>query len=325
MTSSRNHRPPVHLWIYNHPFHGISDQVEYFLSSLRQNGYEVSVGRKPRNDAQNVVIENFSETTSQSLIDFCAQTGKRVAVIMTEHLDFIEKQIYIHGDPLWKDNDYMHPATQVARIKNLLDCAQFIRCFLVLGDLPELLNFNEILPGVMVRTLPFPSLQRIPPNNLMQVERFDADVVFTGYTTNYRSALLKELEIRMSVANPERFVSRHLRDNLSRSAKIVLNIPQREDWRWLSLMRIIAALRCGRSTVSLGTADNSKISACCLQLDILKPDWVDRLSQQVSSWKAAYEKAFDQYKAMAVDFEKDKPFPHDVFDYWAVTESCTFG
>lgn len=320
MTPNTQTNTLVHLWIYNHPYHGISDQVEYFLMSMRQNGYRVSVGRQPRAEALNVVIENFSEATSRILIDFCRTSGKRVAVIMTEHLDFLRDQIYIHGDPLWCANDYMHPETQAARIKNLMDCMQFIHCFFVLGDLPELKNINEMLPGVVVRTLPFPMLQTLSTSDLIQKNNLNADVVFTGFITAYRADLLEQIESKMLVTCPGTFVSSRVRDNLNRSARIILNIPQRADWKWLSLMRVIAALRCGKATVSLGTADHSKISACCIQLNILRPDWINQLKCYVDEWQSLYRQAFEDYSAMATKFEQDKKFPHDSFEYWSITE-----
>ena len=95
-------KPPIRLWIYNHPFVGIADQVEFFVAALKQTGYEVTVGSQPREDALNVVIENFSEEGRDTLILFCRSTGKKVAVIMTEHLDFKSGQLFIHGDPLCK-------------------------------------------------------------------------------------------------------------------------------------------------------------------------------------------------------------------------------
>ena len=320
MTITKQLNPLVHLWIYNHPFHGISDQIEYFLMIMRQNGYLVSVGREPHTDALNVVIENFSEITSRTLIDFCRTSGKRVAVIMTEHLDFIKGQIYIHGDPLYSDNDYMNPVTQVTRIKNLMDCVQFIRCFFVLGDLPELLNINDMFPGVAVRTLPFPKLEFISPDNVLQKHNSTTDFAFTGYLTKYRSVLLKQLETEMTVSSPGTFVSRRARDSFNRSARLALNIPQRKDWKWLSLMRVLAALRCGRATISLGTSDTSKISACCPQLDIKQVDWLEKLREYSRHWDTTYRRAYEHYEAMAIAFEQEKPFPNDLFDYWAVTE-----
>ena len=310
----------IHLWIFNHPFHGISDQVEYFLMSLNQNGYKVSIGRKPRLDALNVVIENFSETTSRTLINFCSKSGKRVVVIMTEHLDFIKDKIYIHGDPLWSDNDYMNPVTQVARIKNLMDCVPYIRCFFVLGDLPELRNINDMFPGIAVRTLPFPEIKKLSQADLVKANNPTFDLAFTGYVTNYRAVLMKQLEKEMSLTCPGTFVSRKARDKINCSARIVLSIPQRKDWKWLSLMRVVAAFHCGRATISLGTADSSKISACCIQLDISEADWIDGLREYASQWDITYQKAFENYEDMVATFKREKPFPQDIFDYWAITD-----
>jgi len=311
--------PLVHLWIYNHPFHRISDQVEFLKLALSQNGYRFSVGRQPKADALNVVIENFSETTSEILCEFCRSTGKRVAVIMTEHLDFIANQIYIHGDPLWRDNDYMHPATQFARIKNLMDCTSYIRSFIILGDLPELKNLDLIFSGIGVRSIPFPRLEQ----QARRAHRLDADLSdlsFTGFMTTYRCEVLKRIEKKLVVSCPGKFVSRKVRDALNQTCKIVLNIPQRPGWRWLSLMRIIAALRCGRATVSLGTTDDSKIAACCGQLDIECDDWVDALHEQVEQWKSLYYRSIESYAAMTDSYTKEVGFPHDLFEYWAIVE-----
>src|SRR3972149_10115312 len=128
-TMHTSNKPPIHLWVYNHPFTGISDQVEFFFAALRQHGYSVSMGRQPSDLALNVVIENFTAHSGGVLMDYCRSSRKRVAVIMTEHLDFDAGQIFIHGDPMWSDNDYMQPATQLNRIRYLMDCLPYLRCF----------------------------------------------------------------------------------------------------------------------------------------------------------------------------------------------------
>ncbi len=314
-----SNKPLIHLWIYNHPFHGISDQVEFFVAALTQNGYRVTVGRRPSVSALNVVIENFSPETRDTLIDFCRTTRKRVAVIMTEHLDFDRGEILIHGDPLWSDNDYMHPTVQVRRIVSLFDCLPYIRCMLVLGDLPELRNMSDMLPGIDVRAIPFPRLERVdhePP-----AAHPSGDLLFTGVMTDYRAELYARLSgSRLAVAFPKKFVSRKARDALNRSVKMILNMPQRRDWRWLSLMRIVAALRCGRATVSLGTCDDSKIAACTYQLDISTGDWVSALREHVDHWADRYQVAYEHYTDMADEFERERRFPHDLFDFWAITD-----
>lgn len=316
-----SNKPPIHLWVYNHPFYGISDQVEFFIMAFRQHGYPVSIGRQPSLSSLNVVIENFSARTRDVLTDFCRSSRKRVAVIMTEHLDFDNGQIFIHGDPLWSNNDYMHPATQVGRIVNLMDCLPYLRCFLVLGDLPELRNMSAMLPGIDVRSIPFPRLDFVANDDAESARPLTNDLLFTGFITDFRTnihTLLKEHDF--SIACPQKFVSRKKRDAMNRSARLILNIPQRENWRWLSLMRIVAALRCGRATVSLGTKDGSKIAACCPQLDVSDQGWPGALREHVENWSSLYRSAHESYMSMASEFERAQRFPHDALEYWAITD-----
>jgi hypothetical protein len=311
----------VRLWIYNHSFFGISDQIEYFVQSFRQNGYSTSVGREPSDSALNVVIENFSAQTRDTLVNFCSRTRKRVAVIMTEHIDFLDRRIFIHGDPLWSANDYMHPATQTERLRCLMSCQPYIKFFMVLGDLPELRNFADMMIGADVRAIPFPKIGRIDQVAISELRQPKNDLLFTGFVTEYREKLLsKAASLGLSVASPRKFVSRKQRDQLNHSAKIVLNIPQRESWQWLSLMRIIAALRCGRATVSLGTNDTSRIAACTYQLDLHNPNWMGELKAYVADWTTAYDKMYDNYCRLVEDFEREHPFPHDMMEYWAITD-----
>jgi hypothetical protein len=311
--------PRIHLWIYNHPFHGISDQIEYFLSAFRQHGYPVSIGRDPSELALNVVIENFSARSRDTLIDFCTRTRKRVAVIMTEHIDFIDRRIFIHGDRLWSDNDYMDPATQAERLRCLMSCQPYIKFLMVLGDLPELKNFDQLMIGTETRAIPFPAIEHVDSNERHKPEP-EYDLLFTGVATEHRERLLQEIRgLGFSVRFPGKLVSRKQRDTLNESAKIVLNIPQRKSWRWLSSMRIIAGLRCGRATVSIGTNDTSRIASCTYQVG-LNENWQEKLGSYVAGWTTAYDQMYEGYCGLAKDFETMNPFPHDLMEYWAITD-----
>ena len=311
--------PSIHLWIYNNPFYGVSDQIEFFIMTLSQSGYKVTIGREPRLDSLNVVIENFSEITSETLINFCKASRKRVAVVMTEHLDFINKKIMVHGDPLWSGNDYMHPATQMARIKNLIDCSQYIRCFFVLGDLPRLINFNQVLPGIEIYSIPFPKLFPISINENKSFQR--NDLIFTGYKTDFRLWVIKSITRgNLLLYSPEKFVSRRVRGFLNQNAKIILNIPQRVGWHWLSSMRVIAGLKSGRATVSLGTNDSSEIAKCCIQIDISQVGWQAALDSAVQNWGLNYENAYKGYDSMITAFNSINPFPHSLFKIWQITD-----
>ena len=313
---------PIHLWVFNHSVLGITDQISFFISAFQQQGYTVSIGRRPRSSSLNVVIENFSPGNRDILFDFCESTKKRVAMIMTEHLDFQHGQVFFHGAPLGSENDYMHPVTVFARLKHLLECLPFIRVLFVLGDLPELKNISSMLPGLEVRSIPFPKLGNTP---LDDVRGPVNDFVFTGGMTDHREKVLKVLSTDgLSVVVPPQYVSRRRRNCINQSSKLILNIPQREGWRWLSLMRIVAGLQTGRPTVSVGTSDASEISSCCTQVDGNEKDWIIALQRCVADWKSLYRRDIENYSVMAEAFEKGHPFPHDVLEYWSITDrvSC---
>lgn len=243
-------------------------------------------------------------------------------MIMTEHVDFQHGQIYFHGAPLGSHNDYMHSSTILTRMKHLLECLPHLRCFFVLGDLPELRNISTLVPGVDVRAIPFPNLVRgLDPETEMSSEIVLNDLVFTGAMTEYRNRLLAMVETGgLSVMSPRKFVSRNRRNAINRSGKLIVNIPQREGWQWLSLMRIVAGLQTGRATISLGTHDVSRIASCCTQLNIQEYDWVSKVKQSVAEWRSLYIQNLENYATMAAQFERERPFPHDVFEYWSMTD-----
>jgi hypothetical protein len=290
--------------------------------ALQQNGYPVSVGQRPRPLSLNVVIEGFSsEKNRDVLMEFCQSSKKRVAMVMTEHLDIQHGEIYFHGAPLGSENDYMHPTASLARIQHLMECVPYLKCFFVLGDLPELRNISTMLPDLEVRTIPFPNLGGSPCEDSDRSSDTVHDLIFTGAMTKYRATLLDWMESEgLSVACPRRFVSRNRRNALNRSGKVIVNIPQREGWQWLSLMRIVAGLQTGRATISLGTQDASRIASCCTQLNMQEHDWVSRVKQSVDEWRLLYIQNLENYSIMAAQFERERPFPHDVFEYWSMTD-----
>lgn len=319
MLDSKN--PPIHIWIYNHAFYGISDQIDFCVSAFRQNGYVVSVGRQPKVAALNLVLENFSDMTKDVLINFCQKHKKKVGVVMTEHMNFIDNEIIFHGAPIATDNDYMAGGTQVHRVENLLRSHESIRALFVLGDLPELKNISEMMKGIGVHSIPFPNIELNKSYLISDKNVKNYDVLFTGVNTKYRSQILNKIKnSKTTVYSPSGFVSRNRRNALNVDAKVVLNIPQSEKWNWISSMRVMAALRSGRAAASIGTTDNSMASAACVQLDIKDGHWVEVLKDYIGDWKQMYLDMFENYSSMAEDYSQTRGFPNGVFEYWAITD-----
>jgi hypothetical protein len=66
--------------------------------------------------------------------------------------------------------------------------------------------------------------------------------------------------------------------------------------------------------------DSSKIPSCCLQLDIGDPGWLGALREHVENWPSVYRTAQESYKVIADEFERLRGFPHDKFEYLAITD-----
>ena len=55
-------------------------------------------------------------------------------------------------------------------------------------------------------------------------------------------------------------------------------------------------------------------------LDITDSNWIESLREHVGNWQAIYRNCMDGYEAMADEFERQHPFPHDAFEFWAITD-----
>ena len=88
-------------------------------------------------------------------------------------------------------------------------------------------------------------------------------------------------------------------------------------------MRIFAALRMGRATVSLGTTDDSIISNCTTQLNLRDENWLKTLRGCCADWRNMYAEAHQSYSEMAASYKKENRFPHELFNDWANEEGVS--
>jgi hypothetical protein len=311
-------KPDVNLWVFNHPLRYITEQVEFFCSALRAGGYRVRVSNRPSPSSLNVLIENFHSAAVVPIVEFCNAFGKRIAVILTEHLDFVDGNILFHGVRLHSRDDYMLPMVKMERLSNLMILRSQIRCFLRLGDLPRLINIERMMPGIPVRTVPFPALAPAERAALDRPGGPDVDFAFTGQMTVYRQRILERLQRDFKVIGGSDMVPRRRRDAMNARARLVLNIPQSRRWPWLSTMRILAALRCRRATLALGECEESAIAPSCLRLreDELTPT---RLRIALNHHEEEFRARLAGYEAL-VRSSLNPPFPHGEFELWANLE-----
>jgi hypothetical protein len=319
-----NKRPSIRLWIFNHRVRGISDQVDFFVQAMRMNGYQVTVSNRPAENSLNIVIESFDYDSFMRVADFCQMRNKRVAIIATEHMDFVGGDLFFHGRVLdGTYDDYMHPASKRTRLRYLAVLTEHASAFLRLGDLPELLGIKRMFPGMAVYSIPFPTL--IARDRGVGTRRHlgpQYDFSFCGNMTDYRQKILRDIGRHYRVVVIDSQMSRRVRDGANASSRLVLNIPQRADWKWISTMRVWAALRCERATVSIidsgSDSERGLIARASVNISAKDVDG-DYLRAVVSSSERVYEQMLGYYLNLAGE-PMNLPFPVAFFELWAEME-----
>jgi hypothetical protein len=309
--------PEIRIWTFNNSIRGISDQVEFLWMNFSRHGYRVVTSNRPSPNALNVLIENLDERTYSVVADFADRYRKKIAVVMTEHVDFIGERIYFHGMPLSSPSEYIHALTRRERLLRLMVGRNFIRWFIRLGDLPVMRGFDEMFPGIQILTMPFPGFRGID-RKLSHSPRKLFDLAFSGAMTSHRRQVLQSLKEKFNINEIDQAVSRRRRDGANASAKAVLNIPQDTKWAWVSNMRIMAAWRCGKPVINIGLGMEGKLGEFCLNV-APNSAGMDLIAEALKAPDALYRKqkeAFDQYVA-----SKESPlFPDLQFRLWALME-----
>jgi hypothetical protein len=309
--------PEIRLWIFNNPIRGITEQLEYLSLSLRQAGYCVSISNQPSEAALNVLIENLNEKTYPEVERFCIKTGKKIAIVMTEHIDFVDRRIYFHGLPFSIPSEYMHALTRRVRLLHLLIAKSYIKCFIRLGDLPALTGIEHMFNGLPVVTLPYPNLSQ-QDRAIDRGARGSYDLVFTGAITSYRRKVLENLEEHFQILTLQKQVSRRRRDAANTMAKAVLNIPQDADWKWISSMRIMAAWRCGVPVINVGLGLIGEIGEFCVNVPADRTA-ISRISSVTKQSGATHKKQLAAYERFVLSQESGV-FPSGLFKVWTITE-----
>jgi hypothetical protein len=175
-----------------------------------------------------------------------------------------------------------------------------------------------MIPGIPVRTLPFPAVMPVDRSALDRRGGPDFDLVFTGQMTDHRRKMLDRLQKDFTVLTGRDIVSRRRRDAMNARARLVLNLPQSRGWQWLSTMRVLAALRCRRATLAIGDFHESAVTSGCL---CLREEEVETaaLRQVVARHEQEFDSRLAAYNAMTRS-GINPAFPHADFELWAELE-----
>lgn len=315
----------VNLCLFNNPLAGVTDQVFFVRSILRDHGYEVSITDRLRVGALNLLIENFRPASEGcayrvTIESFCRRFGKRVGIIMTEHIERRGTDIVFNGAPL-TDPGYI--GNKASRFFGLVAQSETVFGFFTLGALPELHSFRDIFLQHTLYRLPFPALDTPalpdggalgnpsrPRSRTVRRSVRDYDCVFTGAMTAHRREVLADLRRRFRVLTSAQ-VDEAERAALYRRAKVALNIPQDPSWPWISPMRVMFGLRTGRPTVHIGGALRRGEFDRHVPLD-------EEIARALDDPAGLLQRQVEGYDRLVR--ETDRLFPDHVFRLWARLE-----
>lgn len=303
---------PIRIWTFNNPINGIADQLEFAMAVLKLEGFHVTISKRPCPKSLNIVIENIQSDSYQVINDFCESFNKKIAIIMTEHIDYVENRLFFHGKPFEAPTEYMHKYTRKNRFLHLLLSTQNISFFLRLGDLPSLDGLGRIFLNTEVRTLPFPPIR----NHFLEGER-EYDFIFSGFLTKYRKEVFSELKAYKTLILPGG-LSRKVRDKHIASASFVLNVPQDAEWGWVSTMRVLSAWRNGIPVLNIGPWLDGLVYNFCTNLSDTEEN-VSRIVDLLDDPKLAYQTQVATYNRY-VSENQLATFPWKDFCAWAAYE-----
>ena len=255
----------VNICILNNPFVGVSDQLEYLRCYFNENKIKFKVTRRLDPGCINIVFENFNRSTRDYLLQFYKTYNKRIIILMTEHIDFIDSQILFHGKH-WLNSNYMSVETQLKRLQNLLELTSCVSFFVTLGDLPFLKGLENMIPEISILRVPFPSSKMFKSFNSCHLN-YEYDFLFNGYVTDFRKEIIGLIGKHFTISELSNIYTSRQRAERLRKAKVILDIPQAADWMWVSPMRIMNALKNGKLCVHIGKVDCSVIGNICPSID----------------------------------------------------------
>ena len=283
----------INLSIFNHvspatnDCRGIRDQIDFLEAVFDALNIQFSVSYTLCPDSLNLLIENFNDSTVPAVIEFCERYGKRVCLVMTEHLNNANGMPHF-GPYALTDREYIGNIDK--RIFSLGILSEYVTAYFTLGELPFLDDIGEILHNSQVYRISYP---HITPSDDRDVPEAEYDLGFFGVLTPYREEILEKLGEKHKVYHAGIVSSEEERLENILKCGALLNIPQNRIWKYTSPMRVIYNLRNGLPTLHLGKDDNTRFYK-----DVLS--WVN-IDKMLESPRETYLKQLEAYNSISMD------------------------
>ncbi len=291
MCGRDEHIKPARLVTLSAPVAMIADQLSFLSEALTYFGEPCTTSTSLDEDSLNVVIEGFTPFGARYVRDFCERTGKKIAIVMTEHIA-VKGQVIFNDVPMSRANEYTPNAP--GRLRNLCQLLPYVRAFWIAGHLPDALKLGEVFPHVPIIHVPYVPMRL--DEGLMETRR-RFELSFTGTMTKYRRSLLDEINRHYNCCHT-------FSDDIELRRRIVvesvytLQIPQHAKWRYLSPMRALFSLRSGTPMLNVSAYEDEIFDGIVPR--IAPNDVIPALAHYLGTdARTVYANAMAAYNAMA--------------------------
>jgi hypothetical protein len=227
---------------------GISDQLWTIRRIFLHSEIPLTISQKLDVSAYNICVEDFDTSSVNYINDFCDRYSLSVGLLVTEFLDSSPYSGYLINGLPYKNSPIK------SRFDNLQSIHAHIKSVYSIACQPEIDSYKDFLAIKSGVCLGFPSMNS---RFQMREELEEFDLYFSGELTPYRREVLNHLESRgLRIFRENGFVSERDRSRNLNKSRFMLNIPQREDWKWISTMRVLFAAKHGKFTVHVGGLNN---------------------------------------------------------------------
>lgn len=309
----------IRLATFHQKILSIQDQILHLRLLFDSLGFRFTVAESLDPTALNLMLEDFRPSSCQTIERFQRETGKRIAIVATEHLDYRDGHIYAYGEPLFipEDNrEYVTHQERARRLAGMMQASHSSRMILTLGDYPRLEGIEELFPRTPVLQLPFPPLPMDAVARRVN-RRPIYDFVFTGSVTPFRSQILREIGIEFSIAMTQMGQNFIERARLYLQSSVALNIPQYPGWSWSSPMRILYGLVMGRLTISLLLEPASEIDRFTFTCSELSAAYLHEMLAELTPTRVLEK--IEKYQQFARDSARKLQVDKTFMD-WALVE-----